>query len=139
LTTRDRHHADDPARLDPDANASRFAANPFHVLGLSPRCTRAEVEREGQKLLHMLHLGLASARTYATPLGPRTRDENTLRSAMAALRDPQTRLHHELWAALPPVTNSSAPVDPPPPTDPVAKRLRPWPAALALFGWRRRR
>ena len=48
---------------------SRIAANTFFVLGLRPYCGRADVEREGQKLLAMLEVGLSPARTYPSPLG----------------------------------------------------------------------
>lgn len=80
----------------------RIIDNPFYVLGLSPACSRAEVEREGQKLLGMLEVGLSAARTYATPLGARERTADKVREAMAELRDPERRLRHELWAHLSP-------------------------------------
>lgn len=76
----------------------RITGNPFHVLGLSPDCSRAEIEREGQKLLGMLELGLSAARTYHTPLGKFERTTESVREAMAELRDPDRRLGHELWA-----------------------------------------
>lgn len=72
--------------------------NPFYVLDLASDCTRAEVERAGQKLLAMLELDLQGARVCATPDGPRGRDAAGVREAMAELRDPQRRLFHELWA-----------------------------------------
>src|SRR5690606_16696509 len=59
--------------------------NPFYVLGLPADCARVDVEREGQKLLGMLGLGLKSAATYMTPVGPRPRTEDKVRAAMAAL------------------------------------------------------
>lgn len=80
----------------------RIAENPFYVLGLSPECSRLEVERQGQKLLGMLEVGLSAARTYATPLGEHERTVDKVRAAMAELRDPERRLHHELWARLEP-------------------------------------
>lgn len=79
----------------------RFTENAFYVLGLGPECSRAEVEREGQKLLAMLELSIEAARTYKTPLGPMPRTVDRVRQAMAELRDPQKRLVHELWAQLP--------------------------------------
>lgn len=79
----------------------RFTENPFYVLGLRPECSRAEMEREGQKLLAMLELSIEAARTYKTPLGPMPRTADRVRQAMAELRDPQKRLVHELWAQLP--------------------------------------
>ena len=63
-----------------------FADNPFYVLGLRPECSRVDVEREGQKLLGMLGLGLKAAATYMTPVGPRPRTEDKVRAAMAELR-----------------------------------------------------
>jgi hypothetical protein len=79
---------------------ARITDNPFYVLGLPPTASRAEVEREGQKLLGMLEIGLQRASSYDTPLGPRPRDAERVRAAMAELRDPDRRLSHELWAAL---------------------------------------
>lgn len=81
--------------------AGRLLENPFYVLGLRPGCSRSEIEREGQKLLGMLELGLSAARRYDTPLGAQPRDAERVRWAMAELRDPTRRLVHELWAWLP--------------------------------------
>ena len=107
-----------------DASAfTHLRDNAFHVLGLKPEATRAEVEREGQKLLAQLQLGLAEAAHYATPLGPQPRDADAVRSALAALRDPRTRLQHALWARLPAL----------PPEEPVAPAPA-WPGALADMG-----
>ena len=85
-----------PTRPPSDAR-HKIADNPFYVLGLPASATRAEVEREGTKLLGMLELGLASAATYETPLGSMPRTAEQVRLAMAALRDPDKRLVHELW------------------------------------------
>jgi hypothetical protein len=91
----------------------RLAHNPFHVLGLRPDCSRAEVEREGQKLLGMLEVELSVARTYSTPVGIHERSPEDVREAMAELRDPERRLLHELWAALPaPTSQPTTPEDP---------------------------
>lgn len=79
----------------------RFLENPFYVLGVRPDCSRAEMEREGQKLLGMLEVGLPTAKKYKTPLGEAERSPEMVRQAMAELRDPQKRLIHELWAQLP--------------------------------------
>jgi hypothetical protein len=67
------------------------------VLELMPDCSRAEVERAGQKLLAMLELDLSGAGVYSTPFGVGERDAAKVREAMAELRDPQRRLFHELW------------------------------------------
>ncbi len=72
--------------------------NPFFVLGLPPDTSRIEIVREAQKLLGMLELGFVEAKTYRTPLGPRTRTPELVRAAVAALRDPYRRLVAELWA-----------------------------------------
>ena len=81
--------------------ADRLARNPFWVLGVAPETPAAAVEREGQKLLGMLQLGLAAATTYTSPLGIRPRTADGVREALAALRDPTTRAEWELWAKLP--------------------------------------
>jgi hypothetical protein len=108
--------------------------NPFYVLGLRPDATRAEVEREGQKLLGMLELSLASAGRYPTPVGSGERTTDKVRRAMAELRDPERRLEHELWARLDPATAL------PPVAAVEAKPKRtaeePWQGALAALGWR---
>lgn len=115
---------------DPDR---RLADNPFHVLGLRPDAGRLDVEREGQKLLGMLELGLRAAATYMTPLGPQPRTADRVRVAMAELRSPDRRLLHEFWAALPP---RPEPPKPPPPPRP-AHDLEPLADAFAVHGWRR--
>ena len=60
--------------------------NPFFVLGLSPDTSRIEIEREAQKLLGMLELGFIDAKTYRTPIGPRTRTPACARHAPASHR-----------------------------------------------------
>lgn len=106
--------------------------NPFYVLGLRVDCSRAEVEREGQKLLGMLELKLKAAVTYDTPLGPAERTPEKVRQAMAELRDPARRLVHELWARLPVAPQASAAAEP--------DRPAPWPEARWALGfWERSR
>jgi hypothetical protein len=109
--------------------AERITENPFLILGVSPRAPRLEIEREAQKLLGMLELGLASAATYPTPLGPRPRTPELVRAAVATLRDPARRLAAEIWAsgavhstAHPRAVHSTAPSG--------------FPDALARLGWR---
>jgi hypothetical protein len=111
----------------------RLLDNPFYVLGLAPDCSRAEVERAGQKLLAMLELDLAGARAYPTPFGQGRRDPAKIREAMAELRDPQRRLLHELWA-LGPSPSSSFPISTSEhaPTDTTTG----FSAALLALGWR---
>ena len=83
------------------------APNPFYVLELPPDCTRAEVERAGQRILAMLELGLSGATSYEQPSGRAKRDASGVREAMAQLRDPQRRLVHELWAVAQPWSGSN--------------------------------
>jgi hypothetical protein len=74
--------------------------NPFFMLELSTKASRAEVERAGQRLLGLLAIGSAGAGHYHTPLGAATRDADGVRQALAALRDPNERVLHELWASV---------------------------------------
>lgn len=99
--------------------------NPFLVLGVPVTASLAELEREGQRLLDALALGMDAAAQYATPLGPRPRGAEEIREALAELRDPERRALHEVFA---------------PPADlaPAASGLEPWPEALAALGWGRR-
>ncbi len=103
-----------------------FEQNPFYVLGLATGATALEAERQGQKLLGMLELGVAASRTYATPLGPRELNTDLVRQAMADLRDPDRRVIFEALAGLPATDATAAPTAPPA-----------WEGALAAFGWRR--
>jgi hypothetical protein len=84
--------------IDPKADnpLAAWRANPFFVLGVEPRAGRSEIERAGQKLLALLAVGAASATRYDTPFGPAMRDADSVRAALAALRDPVERLAHEL-------------------------------------------
>ncbi len=91
----------------------RIDDNPFFVLGLDPDVSRIEIERESQKLLGMLELGFADARSYQTPVGPRPRTPEAVRAAVAALRDPYKRLVAELWARHAPPPKLEAPAAPP--------------------------
>jgi hypothetical protein len=118
-----------------EAAALRFRDNPFYVLGLRPHATRAEIEREGQKLLGMLELGLASAASYGTPAGSFERTVDKVRRAMAELRDPERRLEHELWARLEPgaIAENEQPANKPRP-----RAEAPWADALVELGWRTR-
>jgi len=112
----------------------RIIENPFLVLGLRPEATRMEIEREAQKLLGMLELGLAPAATYDTPLGPRPRTSELVRAAAAALRDPERRLVAEVWAR-----GLSAPAPAAPPREDAPVDAAPWPEALQVLGWSRDR
>lgn len=114
----------------------RLADNPFYVLGLRPAATAVEVEREGQKILGMLELNLAGARSYRTPVGQQERDAEKIRHAMSELRDPARRLVHELWARLP----ADAVLelgDPETFAEDQRAFAAPWADALAALGWSR--
>ena len=119
----------------------RLAGNPFYVLELRPDCTRAEVERAGQKLIAMLELELSTAGSYRSPIGVHRRTPELVRAAMAELRDPNRRLLHELWATLEP--NTLGPADEPVRNDDGpddANTLAPFLALRVLgFGGRRGR
>jgi hypothetical protein len=75
-----------------------WRSNPFFVLEVATDATPTDVERAGQRLLALLTVGSANAQTYPTPLGTATRDAELVRQALAALRDPEQRVVHELWA-----------------------------------------
>jgi hypothetical protein len=110
---------DDPLAL--------WRRNPFFILELSPRASRAEVERAGQKLIGLLELGSAAAARYETPFGPATRDGDTVRQAVAALRNPVERVIHELWAEVSPPCERAEVED---------ESSRPaWTAAERAIGW----
>lgn len=109
---------------------ARLATNPFHVLGLRPDATRADVEREAQRLIAMIEVGLKDAGSYASPTGGMPRDADAVRAAAAELRDPERRLVHELWAALPPGEDALF--------DDGPERIPGFDAAALALGWRGR-
>lgn len=106
----------------------RIAQNPFYVLGVAPTAQRTEIEREGNKLLSMLQVGMKEAKVYRSPMGEHPRTEEAVREAMAELRDPKRRLVHELLAALP--VGST----PPKATTHEETGTR-WPEAPMVFGY----
>jgi hypothetical protein len=127
-----------------EAAVERWRDNPFYVLGLRPECSAIEVERSGQKVLGLLALEIASAKSYVTPVGPGVRTAEKVRSAMAELRDPDRRLLHEVWAALAPGAEAKAGADadagaragsPRPPTT-RASAGDGWRDAMAALGYR---
>ena len=75
-----------------------WRSNPFFVLDIKLDASQVEVERAGQRLLGLLTVGSVGIERYVTPLGPATRDADKVRQALAALRDPNERVLHELWA-----------------------------------------
>jgi hypothetical protein len=107
--------------------STRITENPFFVLGLSPDASRIELEREAQELLGMLELGFVGAQSYATPLGPRPRTAEAVRAAVAALRDPYTRLVAELWARhAPPLVETAQVRANDEPTPAITRRALGW-------------
>jgi hypothetical protein len=85
-------------RLECEKRRSAHQANPFFLLEVAPGASRAEIERQGAKLLALLAAGVEGAERCQTPLGPLTRDADSVRAALGALRDPARRLAHEWWA-----------------------------------------
>jgi len=124
----------------PPRALEKIGDNPFYVLGLRPTATRAEVEREGQKLLGMLELQIASVARYPTPLGSMPRTADKVRGAMAELRDPQRRLEHELWASLEATAKAKLHDEDEAQTvtKPSPRAEDAWETALADLGWRAR-
>ena len=104
--------------------------NPFFVLGVAPDADRTTIEREGNKLLGMLQLGLAAAATYRTPFGEFARTTDAVRTALSTLRDPSKRLLAELWARHAIVELTAAAGNDEPSADVVAD-------ARARLGWGR--
>jgi len=108
---------------------NQIAENPFFVLGIGVDASRIEIEREANKLLGMLELDFAGAKTYLTPLGPRPRTAESVRAAVAALRDPYQRLVAEVWARHAPASQVVA-VEPEAPIDDATEGAR------RALGWR---
>jgi hypothetical protein len=102
-----------------------WRSNPFFVLEISTEASRAEVERAGQKLLALLAVGRTAAEHYQTTLGPATRDADKVRQALAALRDPNERVLHELWASIAPGGAG----------DEGENVVQRWEAAASAVGW----
>jgi hypothetical protein len=122
------------------AARERLASNPFYVLELRPDCSRADVERAGQKLLGMLELELRAARMYRSPIGLHRRTHELVRTAMAELRDPNRRLLHELWATLEPTgeIEQAAPNESESRPEPADLSQFPALSALGFGDWRER-
>jgi hypothetical protein len=118
------------APKEPASDApARWRQNPFFVLGLSPECSRADVERTGQKLLALLAIESGTAKQWKSPVGPGIRTADAVRAAMAELRDPERRVIHEAWARTFPEAVERAEGSK---EDP----LGPWDEAYRAIGWR---
>jgi len=108
---------------------NQIVENPFFVLGVATDASRIEIEREAGKLLGMLELEFAEAKTYATPLGSRPRTPEAVRAAVAALRDPYQRLIAEVWARHAPAVKAE-------PAPAPARAPETHPGARRALGWR---
>jgi hypothetical protein len=99
--------------------------DPFALLGVAVTASVRDIEREAQKLLAMLALGVGDAASYPGPDGPRPRTAEAVRAAAARLRDPRQRLLAEVLAGVPtvPAPSTSAPT------------AAGWPDALRRTGW----
>jgi len=79
-----------------------WRCNPF----FGARRQHASVARRGRtrrpEVARTVGAGSASARHYDTPFGPATRDADSVRQALATLRDPNERVVHELLANIAP-------------------------------------
>jgi len=119
--------AQDPRAADP---LQGWRVNPFFVLEVRTDASPADIERAGQRLIALLTVGSESAARCETPLGPVTRDADMVRQALAALRDPEQRVLHELWANVAPVTADERHA-----ISANAAAARPWDAAMRAIGW----
>ena len=99
--------------------------DPFALLGVAVTASVRDIEREAQKLLGMLALGVGDVGTYVSAAGPRPGTPEAVRAAAAQLRDPRQRLLAEVLAGVPtvPAPSTNAP--------PAAG----WPDALRRTGW----
>jgi hypothetical protein len=113
--------------MSEDDPLSDWRRNPFFVLELTTDAPRIDIERMGQKLLALLEVGSVEVASYQTPFGSATRDSDLVRQALAALRDPNGRILHELWADV------GGPIEEEPDKSPVA----PWEGAGHAVGWAR--
>lgn len=118
----------------------QISENPFYLLELPVDCSAMDVETQGQKLLAMLQLDLTAAKTYRSPLGHHGRDAESVRAAMASLRDPLQRLRHELFAQPLPDTaadgHGNVEQDGDDPAQPATAPSAPWSEAFIAFGWK---
>jgi hypothetical protein len=105
------------------------ADNPFWVLELAPAASHMEVERAGKRILALLAVQHPAASTFACALPHdvneqthrRPRDEQLVRTAVAALRDPATRTHAAAWLGFAPFP----PLPPPADGKPALRALQP--------------
>ena len=99
------------------------------MLEVSTAASHTEVERAGQRLLALLSINTKSASQYTTPLGTFTRDADSVRQALASLRDPKHRITYELLADVKQVNNELK--------QHYAKQSPVWEDAESALGWLR--
>jgi hypothetical protein len=104
-----------------------WSTNPFFVLEVGTDASRAEIERTGQRLLALLSINTKSASQYTTPFGTFTRDADSVRQALASLRDPKQRIICELLADVKQVNNELK--------QHYAKQSPVWEDAESALGW----
>jgi hypothetical protein len=85
--------------------------SPYYILELAPDATVADIERQGKKLLGLLEVGAAKAKTYTCPLGTFPRDETAIREATALRRDPVRRAREACLARFLVIDEGAAPLD----------------------------
>lgn len=111
--------------LDDPAPVRRWTSNPFYVLELPPDAAWSEIERRANDLLRADQKG-----AYATPAGARRRVASDIGAAVEALRDPDARIVHELWASVPARACEG--------DHDSALQSPAWRDAMTAFGWRQR-
>jgi len=72
--------------------------NPYFVLELEVPATRADVERQKNKLVALFEVSPARAARYLTPFGELTRTVDDVRRAAKTLEEARQRLWCGLWA-----------------------------------------
>jgi hypothetical protein len=102
--------------------------SPYYILELPPDASVADIERQGKKLLGLLEVGAAKAKTYTCPLGTFSRDDTTVREATAFLRDPARRAKEACLMRLLAIDDGQMEV--------AVEQDAPLPDAFALGGYR---
>jgi hypothetical protein len=74
--------------------------NPYFVLEVDSSASAAEIERAAQLWLGLLAIQAQGSGTCSTQQGPMNRDPETVRQALALLRDPVRRARCALWFQL---------------------------------------
>lgn len=72
--------------------------NPYFILELEAPATRADVERQKNKLVALFDVSPARAARYLSPFGDATRSVDDVRRAAKTLEEARQRLWCGLWA-----------------------------------------